>query len=145
MAQSPDGVWQFVAVHPRPLDRPASAGPSALVRVDRTAFDRLFRNVPREGTVPIDSGVEFYLPSPDRTFVRVRAVESPILAPELAAAYPGIRTYTGQGVDDRTLTVRFGWTERGFHALLLGAAGDISIDAYAPGDLQYCITMRKSK
>lgn len=144
--RSADAIWQFVGEHPRPSGRPNPTGPYAIVRFDRSAFDRVLQNAPLEsGPGGIAAGVIVSLPMPDRTFARVRVAESPILAPELAAQFPEIKTYVGQGVDDGTITVRFGWTQNGFHALVLGASGDISIDPYIPGDLEYCITMRKAK
>lgn len=145
-AQSPSGPWQFVAERPNTGVRPVADGPFAIVRFDLAAFKQLLRDAPLEtGPGGVAAGVILSLPLPDHTFARVRVVESPILAPELAAAFPDIKTYVGQGVDDKTITVRLGWTQDGFHALLLGAAGDIYIDPYTPGDLEYCITMRKSK
>lgn len=145
-APSPAGAWQFVAERPNTNVRPAPDGPFAIVRFDQAAFRELLRDAPLEsGPGGVSAGVVVSLPLPDRTFARVRVVESPILAPELAAAFPDIKTYVGQGVDDKTVTVRLGWTQNGFHALLLGASGDIYIDPYTPGDLEYCITMRKSK
>ena len=144
--QSPVGAWQFVAERPNTGVRPVADGPFAIVRFDQAAFRQLLRDAPLEsGPGGVSAGVVLSLPLPDHTFARVRVVESPILAPELAAAFPDIKTYVGQGVDDKTMTVRLGWTQDGFHALLLGAAGDIYIDPYAPGDFEYCITMRKAK
>jgi len=144
--QAPAGPWQFVAERPRAAIKPVVDGPFAIVRFDQAAFKQLLRDAPLEsGPGGVSAGVVVSLPLPDHTFARVRVVESPILAPELAAAFPAIKTYVGQGVDDRTITVRLGWTPDGFHALLLGAVGDIYIDPYTPGDLEYCITVRKAK
>jgi len=143
---SPVRAWQFVAERPNTGIRPVADGPFAIVRFDQAAFRQLLRDAPLEsGPGGVSAGVVLSLPLPDHTFSRVRVVESPILAPELAAAFPDIKTYVGQGVDDKTMTVRLGWTQDGFHAMLLGAAGDIYIDPYAPGDFEYCITMRKAK
>ena len=145
-AQSTAGPWQFVAERPNTGVRPVPDGPFAIVRFDQAAFRQLLRDAPLESAPGgVSAGVVLPLPLPDLTFARVRVVESPMLAPELAAAFPDIKTYVGQGVDDRTITVRLGWTQNGFHAQLLGAAGDIYIDPYQPGDLEYCITMRKAK
>jgi hypothetical protein len=145
-SQAAGTAWQFVSERPRATTPPVPDGPFAIVRFDQAAFKELLRGAPLEsGPGGVSAGVVLSLPLPDRTFARVRVVESSILAPELAAAFPAIKTYVGQGVDDKTITVRLGWTQNGFHALLLGASGDIYIDPYTPGDLEYCITMRKAK
>lgn len=142
--QSADNVWQVLGARPATpaAVRPVLVGETALVRLDRTAFDRLMRQAPDEGALRT-SGVAFSLPLPDGRFSRFRIAESPMLAPELAAAFPDIRTYSGQGLDDPSATVRFGWTERGFHAIILSTGGTTFVDPYAPGDLDLYVAARR--
>ena len=85
----------------------------------------------------------FSIPKADGTFARFRVADSPILAPELAAAFPDFRTYTGQGIDDPTATARFGWTGAGFHAIVLSGQGTLYIDPYTPGDVEYYVAVNK--
>jgi hypothetical protein len=84
------------------------------------------------------------LPWPDGSFKTFRIEESPIMEPELAARFPDIRTYRGQGLDDPSAIARFDWTLRGFHALVLSSEGTVYIDPRSPGDTQnYLVSYRR--
>lgn len=139
-AKSADGVWQVPAERPRA--GPEIRGQSVVVRLDKAAFDELMRRT--RGPTAAD-GVVIALPMPDGTFARFRAKESSILSDSLAAAFPEMRTYTGQGLDDPTATTRFGWTAAGFHAIVIGQSGSVYIDPYRRGDTEYYISFRKAE
>ncbi len=51
-------------------------------------------------------------------------LESPILAPAVAARHPEIKTYTGKGETHKGYTVRLSFTASGFDAIILGVGGD---------------------
>ena len=74
------------------------------------------------------------LPMPNGRVERFRVVNSPIMAPELAARFPDIQVYAGQGLDTPEATVRFDLTPQGFHAMVLGVGETVFIDPHTSGD-----------
>ena len=114
------------------------------VRLDQDALLALVGQAPLERTPGAETAnVILYLPLPDGAYGRFRIVESPVMAPELAAKFPDIKTYAGQGLDDPTATVRLDWTPHGFHGMILSASETVFIDPFSKGDLVHYISYFK--
>ncbi|HMO26323.1 MAG TPA: hypothetical protein PKB10_08635, partial [Tepidisphaeraceae bacterium] len=110
-------------------------------------FDRLIgglSHAPLEFTKAARTPVTIAIPSPNGSFQRFNIVESPIMDPGLSAAFPEIRTFAGQGIDDPTATIRFDHTPQGFHAQVLSADGAWYIDPYWHLDTSVHIAYRRS-
>ena len=73
------------------------------------------------------------LPSPQGLMIAFEFMETDLMAPQLAAAYPHIKTFQGWAVNDRTIRLRFDLTTAGFHAQILDPAGAWYIDPYSKG------------
>ncbi len=128
-----DGLWEFVETAPVSSDATVERIPSRFLtaRLNLSAFGALMARVPRESSAAAASRPTLTLPMPDGRMARFRVVESPVMEPELAAQFPGIRTYSAQGVDDPDATARLDWTPEGVHGLVLSTAGTVYVDPYA--------------
>ena len=130
---SPDQLWQTTAGVPivqgkQSFIHPTSYTPLAL---DEAKLLEGLSKAPLEFTdLAQSSAVTLNLPKPDGSFASFKVVSSPIMAPELAAQFPEIQTYSGQGIDDPSATLRFDVTPAGFHAQILSPAGAYYIDPF---------------
>lgn len=79
------------------------------------------------------SGTVISLPLPDGTSARFRVVETQIMHPTLAAKFPQIKTYAGQGIDDPTATAFFDVSPAGLHTMILSATNTVFMDPTADG------------
>ncbi len=106
------------------------------MRLDTLSFRTLLRQAPLESrNSPVAKDVVLSLPLPDGGFTRFNIEDSPIMEESLARRYPEIKTYRGQGIDDPTATVRFDWTQFGFHAMILSTRGTVLIEPDTFGDV----------
>jgi uncharacterized protein (TIGR03437 family) len=97
--------------------------------LNENAQRKLLRHAPMEFSKAAERNqVVMTLPMPDGKLARFRVEESPVMASRLAAMFPEIKTYRGQGLDDPTATTRFDVTPAGFHAIVLSAHGTVIIE-----------------
>lgn len=81
------------------------------------------------------------LPVPDGRLWRFRIEESPIMSPNLAAKFPEIKTYSGQGIDDPSATLRFSWDPTGLKAFVLSPQGSFNVFPYLEKNDRYYLSI----
>jgi Metallo-peptidase family M12B Reprolysin-like/Secretion system C-terminal sorting domain len=88
--------------------------------LNRTALTEALRKTPLENTENARaSSFILSFPNPEGIMESFRVVEAPVMEAALAAKYPDIKSYAGQGIEDPGATIRFDMTPAGFHAMVL--------------------------
>lgn len=106
------------------------------VSLSGTAFKNKLFSAPNEKTIGInESPCVITLPLPNGGIGRFKVVESPIMAEELSAAYPHIKTFSVKGIDDPYANGKIDWNDFGFHAMVRSVTGDFFIDPYCVGNV----------
>lgn len=139
------------------LDVPASATPSAgerrivpekyrAMHLDLQAIQASLSAAP-EAIAPM-AGVAnmpvIEVPMPDGKTSHFQMVETPVMAPELQAQFPEIRTYTGRGVEDASAVLKMDITPWGFHGMITSAnQGSVFIDPMVHGNADFYVVYFK--
>jgi hypothetical protein len=132
-----DSIWQSstsasLAQRPEKEKLPHAYSTSAL---NQQALNDVLSQAPMEFTEAAkNKQVLITLPMPGGEFAQFRIEESPVMHPDLAAQYPEIKTYRGQGIDDPTATTRFDWTPLGLRAIILSLEGTIFVEPFSQND-----------
>lgn len=115
------------------------------LELDLQELSSALNQVPNESDTRVkDSGFLLSLPLPDNSFTTFKVVESTVMAEELGAKYPQIKTYLGQGTENNSSArVRFDVTPQGFHAIIFSINGTVYIDPYSLGETRYYISYFK--
>jgi hypothetical protein len=126
-------TWHALASVTKPSSKSVSylhASKFDAFKLDEADLRATLALAPMEFTPGADRPVEVDLPTPDGSSERFAVVESSVMDPKLAAKFPGIKTYRGQGIDDSLATVRLDLTPLGFHAQVLSPGRSYYIDPY---------------
>ena len=114
------------------------------VVLDNRGIETFLKTVPETGLANRGVAPVLELPMPYGGTAKYRVWESPVMEPALAEKFPGIKTYTGQGIDDPTATIKIDFTELGFHAMVMSdITGNIFIDPYRQLDTKNYIVYYK--
>lgn len=98
--------------------------------LDFEGYKNYLDHAPKEFSVSIRDGMLIDIPYPDNSNKRFKIVETKMMEDGLSAELPGIKTFTGQGIDDPYATIRIDYTYQGFHAFIMSPLGNVFIDPY---------------
>jgi hypothetical protein len=144
---SNDEIWRHIdSTGLTPRVESASPRSYQIIELNVDALSAALRNAPMEFTEAAKANPFMVsLPMPDGTFQRFWIEDSPTMEPGLAAQFPEVKAYRGQGVDDSSATTRFDWSPFGLHALVLSTNGSVYIEPYTAGDTHHYITYFKDE
>jgi hypothetical protein len=138
----------WTAVDERSINDAAFAGRARpnefkVFRLNESQFKSSLAVAPSERNVnAAASAFILTIPNSDGELEQFRIVEAPVMAPELAARYPGITSYAGQGITDPTASIRFDVSPQGFHGMILSSTRPtVYIDPLV--DENYIVVSRK--
>lgn len=148
-AKNDDAVWSEIndaMLQKRPFERQIIPNEYRTFRLNKAALNRIFDQAPLEFTdAARNMEIVLDLPMPDGSLQKFRIELSPIVEEGLSNKFPELRqTFRGQGIDDKTATVRLDLLPQGFHAIILSDKITVLIDPYAKGDTVNYISYRKS-
>lgn len=92
---------------------------------------KLSKAPPRSKTA-IKSTVQLPFPNAKGALEVFTIYEASIMHPDLAAKYPNIKSYVGQGITDPGATIRFSTTSKGLYAMCRGAKSTFFINSLTP-------------
>jgi hypothetical protein len=136
--RSPDGAWVSLDVMPAAEQgreawvRPVRYTPA---RADMARLKTVLGMAPKEGDGEVPLRIS--LPNPEGGFDSFDIVEYSMMEPGLAAAFPEVRTYLGQGVTNPAANVHLDITPAGFHAQVLAPEGAWAIDPYSRDEVTH--------
>lgn len=114
---------------------------SRVLRMDLPALSQQLSAAPMEFTAAMPLHIS--LPLPDGSSAEFRVQETQVMHPALAAKYPQIKTYVGQGVRDPSATLRLQTGPKGLRAMILSPSGTVYMDPYRQGDAQHALVYYK--
>ncbi|MBA3335670.1 MAG: VCBS repeat-containing protein [Acidobacteria bacterium] len=145
---SSDEVWRKIdeSALPQRSEAAKATGPAnyKTFRLNKSALLQILNRAPQEfSIVEQNNEIILTLPLPDGNLSRFSLKKSSIMEPKLAAKYPEINSYLGQGIDNPTATTRFDVSPNGLRAMIISNEGTTFIEPYAAGDTLNYITFNK--
>ncbi len=142
-----EGLWADISESRILL--PARAEPSEVavlathyrtLALDFEKMKQHLQEAPLEFTPEAQAPIRLALPLPDGSLEVFEVVESPVMAPGLAARFPSIRSYQGRSIRRKSVSARFDYSPKGFNAAIHTPEGKVYIEPYAGEQTRYYLS-----
>jgi subtilisin-like proprotein convertase family protein len=125
------------------FERASNPSKAQIYNLNFQVFKNLLANAPMENP-ELQSDLILQFPDFNGNLSRFKVFESPIMEKGLMDKFPSIKTYSAQGIDDRTAVLRFSVTNFGLHVMSLsGNLETYYIDTYTKDLNNYIVYSRK--
>ncbi len=110
------------------------------------SLEQALVNTPLRNDLSSSSNVIVSFPNAEGVFERFRIYESTTMHPDLAARFPEIKSYKGQGIDDPSAVIFFSMSHLGFQSMRLSATKPATfIEAITEDVSTYAVFSRDQK
>jgi len=137
-----NNFWQETTTQVIPYEKSAKVLQQPMgekyFKLDMVKLKQVLKKAPMEYTKPAKDLIISF-PLADGSIENFAVSESPVMAPKLAAKYPNIKSYSGQGLDNPLHSIRFDYTPKGFHGSIHTPEGKVYIDPYTEGKGNFCV------
>lgn len=117
-----------------------------LFELDVNSLKQELSKAPQRFAGKNSSNVIISFPNADGINERFQIFDAPVMEPALAAKYPEIKSYAGQGIDDPTATIYFSLSPLGFQGMILAADKPAAfIEPYSSDLKTYSVYRRADK
>ena len=114
--------------------------------LDLASFNNDLKGAPARGNAQRASGIVVTFPTAEGSYEKFSVVEASIMHPDLAAKYPGIKSYAGYSLDDPGAMIRFSVSHKGLSSMkLYGSTGSVFIEPYSSDYTSYMVYNRSDK
>lgn len=126
------------------MERASMPSQYDLYSLNFSAMKSQLQNAPLDSSNTV-SNVVIAFPNPNGELQNYRIYEAPVMEKGLADKFPDIKSYSGQGIEDPTASIRFSTTLFGLHVMSLsGNSGTFYIDTYTKDLNNYIVYSRKN-
>ncbi|WP_299109030.1 GEVED domain-containing protein [uncultured Tenacibaculum sp.] len=102
-----------------------------------------FKNHLAKSTAQKGGELIIKLPNSEGKLTKFKVKETSYLAPELAAKFPMIKSYSAQGIDDPSSTAKISFGTDGLHTIIFSTTGStVYIDPYTKNKQEYIVYKR---